>query len=242
MMINILIGNLCSILAMGTDCLSATRKKANEVLWIQVLSQAIYCIGSTVLKGYSAAAQSVVSIARNIAAIRGNNPKYLEWFFVAMGVILGWAFNNRGIYGWLPIIANLEYSLAVFRFKDNDRVLKISFAICVLFFAAFNVVLLNFVGLVTNLVIFVSTMAYVVRIGKERKAAIKRIEKMESFFDALQADARCEGAEEMRKALEEYYSSKQWLSDLELDEKGQLPKNLKRGVLSEDGLYNFLQG
>lgn len=41
------------------------------------------------------------------------------------------------------------------------------------------------------------------------------------------------------KKLSDYYAG-EWLSDYELDEKGLLPKKLKRGVLSEDGLYNLL--
>lgn len=32
----------------------------------------------------------------------------------------------------------------------------------------------------------------------------------------------------------------QWLEDYELDSAGLLPKELKRGVLSQDGLYNLL--
>lgn len=239
-MLSILIGNICSILAMGTDCLSATRKKANEVLWIQALSQFIYFIGSVVLKGYSAAAQSAVSVVRNIAATGKNTPKFMEWMFVMLGVVLGIACNNRGFYGWLPIIANLEYSIAVFRFKDNERALKTAFAVSVLLFAAFNVVLLNFVGLVTNAVVFVSTVSFVISSGKSEKAAVKRIKKMEAYFDALQADPHCKNADKMLKALREYSDSGLWLYDFEMDENGKLPKELKRGVLSEDGLYNLL--
>lgn len=37
-----------------------------------------------------------------------------------------------------------------------------------------------------------------------------------------------------------YYEGGQWLVDYQLDEQGMLPKNLKRGVLSQDGVYNFL--
>ena len=33
---------------------------------------------------------------------------------------------------------------------------------------------------------------------------------------------------------------KEWKEDFEADEKGKLPKDLKRGVLSEDGIYNML--
>ena len=40
--------------------------------------------------------------------------------------------------------------------------------------------------------------------------------------------------------LEAYYTSPQWRKDFEADEAGKLPQDLKRGVLSEDGIWNLL--
>ena len=40
--------------------------------------------------------------------------------------------------------------------------------------------------------------------------------------------------------LENYQESGQWLLDYECDERGELPADLKRGILSEDMLYNLL--
>ena len=40
--------------------------------------------------------------------------------------------------------------------------------------------------------------------------------------------------------LSAYYESDLWMEDYEADEAGELPADLKRGVLSEDGLYNLL--
>ena len=40
--------------------------------------------------------------------------------------------------------------------------------------------------------------------------------------------------------LDEYYGSEVWRQDLADDEAGRLPKGLKRGVLSEDGIWNLL--
>ena len=40
--------------------------------------------------------------------------------------------------------------------------------------------------------------------------------------------------------LTQYMDSGQWLRDYSVDEKGLLPKDLKRGILSEDELYNFI--
>lgn len=41
--------------------------------------------------------------------------------------------------------------------------------------------------------------------------------------------------------LETYYRSDEWKQDFADDEAGRLPKQLKRGVLSEDGIYNLLE-
>ena len=41
--------------------------------------------------------------------------------------------------------------------------------------------------------------------------------------------------------LEAYYGSDDWKQDFADDEAGRLPKDLRRGVLSEDGIYNLLE-
>ena len=62
-------------------------------------------------------------------------------------------------------------------------------------------------------------------------AAVKRLEAaLDKWEDAQEAIA----------ALEEYYGSDLWKQDLADDEAGRLPADLKRGVLSEDGIWNLL--
>lgn len=40
--------------------------------------------------------------------------------------------------------------------------------------------------------------------------------------------------------LSDYYSNGDWMYDYDLDDKKMLPYELKRGVLSQDGLYDLL--
>lgn len=78
---------------------------------------------------------------------------------------------------------------------------------------------------------------------------IERIRVMEQYFDLLQEiaitdpNALREGGSSAQKLkiLARYYENGQWLRDYELDEQGLLPQNLKRGVLSQDALYAFLE-
>ena len=159
----LIIGNLCSLLAMGTDSLSATQKTAKRVLLVQCLSQLFYGVGNIVLKGYSGTVQNAVSILRNFVAIYKIESKFVEWFLLILGVVLGIAFNNLGLVGYLPIAANLIYTLAVFRFKDDERSLKLVFMVTIVMFIIFNFAILNIVGGITNSVVLVSMIIWLVK-------------------------------------------------------------------------------
>lgn len=75
-----------------------------------------------------------------------------------------------------------------------------------------------------------------------------RIRAMELLFDDLLV-AVSQGIffpkvdpvqQEKLSVLLSYYNSSLWLSDYEADERGELPQDLKRGILSQDGFYDFL--
>ena len=166
---DIIVGNVCSLCAMVTDSISGTRKKHSQILAVQVLSQFFYGVGSIILKGYSSTAQNFVAVLRNLAAIKRIQSKALEWSLILLGVVLGFAFNNRGLLGWLPIAANLEYSVAVFRFRDRERCLKLAFLFNMLMYSVFSFAIMNYVGAAANIVVAVTTAVSLVS-GTKRKA------------------------------------------------------------------------
>ena len=77
----------------------------------------------------------------------------------------------------------------------------------------------------------------------------ERITKYEQMLDRVNAAARqteealaaYEAAQKDLRALERYYTGKEWKGDFAADEKGLLPPDLKRGVLSEDGVDHALE-
>ena len=77
---------------------------------------------------------------------------------------------------------------------------------------------------------------------------IKRIMQMESLLNAALSLIKKDSLspEEMQtlkqlvNQLDIYYSGPLWRMDYEADEKGLLPRDLNRGVLSEDGIWNLL--
>ena len=80
---------------------------------------------------------------------------------------------------------------------------------------------------------------------------LARIKKMEDDFNLVsgvvksldEALVNYVAIQRSIKRLTEYQESGQWLKDFEADERGELPeyRELRRGVLSEDGLDNLLR-
>ena len=77
---------------------------------------------------------------------------------------------------------------------------------------------------------------------------IERIAYMEQILDeATEAVSSLSEALEKYSAVQDklqelaaYYSSKQWRQDFDDDSAGKIPHDLKRGVLSEDAIYDLL--
>ena len=77
---------------------------------------------------------------------------------------------------------------------------------------------------------------------------IERIQHYEKLLDRItpvlgnleEALDAFDGIQDDVKELAAYYEDDDWREDFEADEAGKLPADLKRGVLSEDGIYDVL--
>ena len=167
-MAGIIFGNVCSFLATITDSISSTRKTVKGVLGMQCLSQIIFIVVSIAFQGYADLVQNVVGLVRNLFAMSKKQVKGIEWVFVTLAVGLGLWFNNLGWLGLLPVLANFEYSLAVFRFADDERAMKVAFAVMNLLYMVYNFCMLNVVGGICSAVVIVTTVIYLV---KNKKSA-----------------------------------------------------------------------
>ncbi len=78
---------------------------------------------------------------------------------------------------------------------------------------------------------------------------IERIARMEQQLEVASRAVKglaaalddYEAAQEALRELEAYYVSEKWRQDFAADEAGRLPQKMKRGVLSEDAVWNLLE-
>ena len=82
----------------------------------------------------------------------------------------------------------------------------------------------------------------------EKISQIERIKHMEQNMNDVsealkaldEALGKYAGVQEQLRELSGYYGSEEWFGDFDDDGAGKLPPDLRRGVLSEDGVYNLL--
>ena len=80
-------------------------------------------------------------------------------------------------------------------------------------------------------------MNQIERIEHMEKILDESNEVLNKLFDALE---NYSALREKYQELIDYYSGDLWMKDFDSDEAGNLPDDLKRGVLSEDAVYDLL--
>lgn len=161
MMIEIIIGNILSLVATGFSILNGTRKTRKDMLLCDMGSALSFTLCDWVLKGYSGVVQNLVGLVRDIVALFVENNKVIGWILMACGVIFGVYFNNHGIIGLLPVATCFYYSICVLNPSTTAKQLKFALILNSLSFAIYSAVLWNVVGVITNsIVITTTTMSY----------------------------------------------------------------------------------
>ncbi len=73
---------------------------------------------------------------------------------------------------------------------------------------------------------------------------IERIKRMTALYEQIQENLAAGGdlsqAEQAIKTLSAYYQSPDWMSDFDADGRGEIPKSVNRGILTEDAIWDLL--
>ena len=159
----ILLGNLLSAAGSACDFVSTSRKRADEMLIIQCITQVFFGFSYFVLKGYAAIAQNIVGILRNIFALKKTENKGIETLLTILPIPMGLWMNNMGFMGLLPIVANVEYACMVFKFKGNVKMIKLAYLINTVIYLFFNFAVKNYFMVISNIILIFSIAIFLIR-------------------------------------------------------------------------------
>ena len=164
----VLIANILMIIGEGILFVASSRKSKKQILLFQIASMIVMGVASYLLKGYGAIVMDVIGITRNVLSINNISSRYLTYIFIGAAIVFGIIFNNKGVLGYLPIIANVSQSLVIINRRSTARQVRLICAFSSFCWGIYNLVIKGYAGVVTNLI---NCVSYLYHAMKEEKVS-----------------------------------------------------------------------
>ena len=138
-----IVATILSTIAMVMFIISAAIENKKKVIANQTVAHIFLIFSETVSGAWSSIIQDLVSLTRNVFIFLKRNSKKVNILLIIIGLVIGIYANIfstnfftpwKGIklspwYGYLPVIANLEYSIVILKKDINIKWIKLAFGI-----------------------------------------------------------------------------------------------------------------
>lgn len=164
---NIIIGNVISLIATCFMISSSLVDKRKTLFILQTINALLLIISSLFLGAYSGIIALIATAVRNYAISIDKYSKKLMIICTVFTIVFGLISNNRGIIGFLPIIATCEYSICSFYFK-GIRETKMSLCVNLFLWVMYSISILDISTALTDSTTFVITSIYLIKNSKKK--------------------------------------------------------------------------
>lgn len=190
----VIVGTILGAIAVMIFIFSALIKSKKKIILVQCLAHIFLAISEGISKLFSAIVQEVISLTRNIAVYFNKNPKWFNISLISLGTGLGiyanifgenfftpWqGIDIQGWYAYLPVIANLQFSIIMMNPNLGAKWLKLAVGLngvlwSVSFLIQGGAVLLS--GILNAISGIVNLVAFFIIIIRERKNKNENLEE-----------------------------------------------------------------
>ena len=161
-------GNVMSFISATFLGISTFQKSKSDVLKFQILDGSFNVLSNLFLGGYSGCIVGIICLIRNLLVVNKKIGKVTGALIVSTILILGIKFNNRGLIGYLPIIAGIQYSLTVI-IAENANTIKRALIVNLLLWCIYNLFIFSIPLFVTQLILLVITIANLAKDYRQTK-------------------------------------------------------------------------
>lgn len=160
---------ILSIIANSLFIYTGRIKDKQKMFKLQTLETGLSMLKNILFGGYAGAAAQSVGLLRNYTLSKTQNPsKQFMWILIVLQIILGTTFNERGLLGYLPIIASTSYTYINFTTKDIV-VTKLSLIANTSLWGIYFYIIGDYVSMSVSIVTFILTSLSLRTIRKTKK-------------------------------------------------------------------------
>ena len=152
-----IIANIFSFIGTILVAYSTFSKKKEKMFLIQSIDTLAYAFSNLFIGSYSGVSTNILSSIRNYLNSKNKNNKYINTVFVLLIIIIGIITNQKGLIGYIPIIASVEYAVLSLKSK-NDQDVRITLCINLFLWFIYDSIMGLYPALIMDIVIFVITL------------------------------------------------------------------------------------
>ena len=161
---NLIIANIFSFIGMTLFIISSFMNTKKKMLYTQGADALFNGIACFMRGSYSGMAVNFIGSARNVLTAKGISPKWFTGLICVSLVVIGTIFNDKGLIGYLPIIASVEYTIYM-ALTDDIKHIRIALMINVSLWAIHDFYMLLIPSASINTFVLITTL---IKITKER--------------------------------------------------------------------------
>lgn len=164
---NILIGNIVSLIASSVMVISGYVKSKKSTLSWSTLEAILFTITDIILGAFSGAVVNILSIPRNILILKGKINFPLKLFFSLTPAIISILFLHDGWLGMIPVIGMALFIMLAD--KLDGAKFKMLIIIVMLFWSFYDFCMKNYVSVFFDIAMIIAAIIAIARIQHDKK-------------------------------------------------------------------------
>jgi hypothetical protein len=150
---------IATIIAIIGSCLflfSITAKKKQTMFIYQTIETLLSIIKNILLGGYEGAIAQLIGLIRNILIMTNTTIKGSEFILPTLNFIMGSFINERGLLGYLPIIATMIYSYVTLS-SSSYLTTKLVLLVNIILWIIYQIIIADYITVLINIIALIIT-------------------------------------------------------------------------------------
>ncbi len=158
----LIVGNIFSLLSAICIAISVVKKSKKDLMYWQIGDTLFGIVANIALFAYAALVISVICFIRNVLSYKGKLTINITYVLLILSVIIGLYANNRGVIGWLPIIASASYTICIYVTK-NEQQMRYALVVNMILWFVHNAYVQAYPSAIANIVLCFWTVVQILR-------------------------------------------------------------------------------
>lgn len=150
------IATIIAIIGSSIFLFSITAKKKQTMFIYQTIETLLSIIKNILLGGYEGAIAQLIGLIRNILIMTNTTIKGSEFILPILNFIMGSFINERGLLGYLPIVATMIYTYVTLS-SSSYLTTKLVLLVNIILWIIYQIIIADYITVLVNITALIMT-------------------------------------------------------------------------------------